>query len=160
MIHPSVNAFYSYNSRVLFGNSESVKTQFDENIGKTYGLQLSIPIFNNLNTQTSIKKSKLNILKSENLLQQAKLDLENLIHQSLKNAQGASKTFEASIKTFQARETAYDYAKERFKNGAINTLDFLQIQKQYENAQSELIKSKYDYVFKIKVLEFYYGTEL
>ena len=59
-----------------------------------------------------------------------------------------------------ARETAYYYAKERFKNGAINTLDFLQIQKQYENAQSELIKSKYDYVFKIKVLEFYYGTEL
>ena len=160
MIQPSVNAFYSYNSRVLFGNSESVKTQFDENIGKTYGLQLSIPVFNNLNTQTSIKKSKLNILKSENLLQQAKLDLENLIHQSLKNAQGASKTFEASIKTFQARETAYDYAKERFKNGAINTLDFLQIQKQYENAQSELIKSKYDYVFKIKVLEFYYGIEL
>ena len=160
MIQPSVNAFYSYNSRVLFGNSESVKTQFDENIGKTYGLQLSIPVFNNLNTQTNIKKSKLNILKSENLLHQAKLDLENLIYQSLKNAKGASKTFEASIKTFQARETAYDYAKERFKNGAINTLDFLQIQKQYENAQSELIKSKYDYIFKIKVLEFYYGIEL
>tara|TARA_B100001939_G_C16938495_1_gene617216 strand:+ start:1107 stop:2426 length:1320 start_codon:yes stop_codon:yes gene_type:complete len=160
MIQPSVNAFYSYNSRVLFGNSESVKTQFDENIGKTYGLQLSIPVFNNLNTQTNIKKSKLNILKSENLLRQAKLDLENLIYQSLKNAKGASKTFEASIKTFHARETAYDYAKERFKNGAINTLDFLQIQQQYENAQSELIKSKYDYVFKIKVLEFYYGIEL
>ena len=160
MIQPSINAFYSYNSRVLFGNSESVKTQFDKNIGKTYGLQLSIPIFNNLNTQTNIKKSRLNILKSENLLQQAKLDLENLIYQSLKNAQGASKTFEASIKTFQARETAYDYAKERFKNGIISTLDFLQIQKQYENAQSELIKSKYDYIFKIKVLEFYYGIEL
>ena len=160
MIQPSVNAFYSYNSRVLFGNSESVKTQFDENIGKTYGLQLSIPVFNNLNTQTNIKKSKLNILKSENLLQQAKLDLENLIYQSLKNAKGASKTYEASIKTFHARETAYDYAKERFKNGAINTLDFLQIQQQYENAQSELIKSKYDYIFKIKVLEFYYGIEL
>jgi len=160
MIQPSINAFYSYNSRVLFENSESIKTQFDENIGTTYGLQLSIPIFNNLNTQTSIKKSKLNILKSENLLQQAKLDLENLIYQSLKNVQGASKTFEASIKTFQARETAYDYAKERFKNGIISTLDFLQIQKQYENAQSELIKSKYDYIFKIKVLEFYYGIEL
>tara|TARA_B100001093_G_scaffold520499_1_gene616866 strand:+ start:10491 stop:11810 length:1320 start_codon:yes stop_codon:yes gene_type:complete len=160
MIQPSINAFYSYNSRVLFENSESIKTQFDENIGKTYGLQLSIPIFNNLNTQTSIKKSKLNIIKSENLLQQAKLDLENLIYQSLKNAKGASKTFEASVKTFQARETAYDYAKERFKNGSINTLDFLQIQQQYENAQSELIKSKYDYIFKIKVLEFYCGIEL
>ena len=145
---------------VSLGNSESVKTQFDENIGKTYGLQLSIPVFNNLNTQTSIKKSKLNILKSENLLQQAKLDLENLIYQSLKNVQGASKTFEASIKTFHARETAYTYATERFKNGVISTLDFLQIQQQYENAQSELIKSKYDYIFKIKVLEFYYGIEL
>ena len=70
------------------------------------------------------------------------------------------KTFEASIKTFQSRETAYNYAKERFKNGAINTLDFLQIQQQYENTQSELIKSKYDYIFKIMVLEFYYGIEL
>tara|TARA_B100000900_G_scaffold283146_1_gene242485 strand:- start:5088 stop:6407 length:1320 start_codon:yes stop_codon:yes gene_type:complete len=160
LIQPSINAFYSYNSRVLFDNSESIKTQFDENIGKTYGLQLSIPIFNNLNTQTSIKKSKLNIIKSENLLIQAKLDLENLIYQSLKNAKGASKTFEASVKTFQARKTAYDYSKERFKNGSINTLDFLQIQQQYEDAQSELIKSKYDYIFKIKVLEFYCGIEL
>lgn len=61
-------------------------------------------------------------------------------------------------KTKLARETAYNYAKERFENGALNTINFLQAQQLFEASQSDLIKAKYDYIFKIKVLEFYFGV--
>ena len=47
--------------------------------------------------------------------------------------------------------------KERFENGALNTINYFQAQQLFETAQSELIKAKYDYIFKIKVLEFYFG---
>ena len=159
-MQPSVSGYYSFSSRIIMDSPISYQNQFDLNAGSTYGLQISIPILNNLNTKTNIQKSKLTILKNRNLLNQAKLDLENTIYQLLNDAEGSLKSYEASQKTFKARETAYNHAKERFKNGALNTLNFLQIKQKFEAAQAEIVKAKYDYIFKIKVLEFYFGVSL
>lgn len=156
-ILPTMSGYYSYNSRVIIDAPTSLKNQFDLNAGESIGLQLNIPILNGLTTRTNIKKSKLNVLRNKNILDQTKLDLENTINQSLNDAEGALKAYEAAKKTNIARETAYKYAKERFENGAMNTINFLQAQQLFEASQSDLIKSKYDYIFKIKVLEFYFG---
>ncbi len=152
-----MSGYYSYNSRVIIDSPTSLKNQFDLNAGESIGLQLNIPILNGLTTRTNIKRSKLNVLRNKNILDQTKLDLENTINQSLNDAEGALKAYEAAKKTNIARETAYKYAKERFENGAMNTINFLQAQQLFEASQSDLIKSKYDYIFKIKVLEFYFG---
>ena len=154
---PSLSAFYSYNSRVLFDNPSSFSNQLDINAGQNFGLQLSIPIFNGLNNNANIKRSRLAVKKSEYSLNQIKLDLENTINQAYTDANGSLKAYEAAEKTLAARKLAYEYAKESFGNGAINTFNFLQAQQRYESAQSELIKNKYDYIFKLKVIEFYFG---
>ena len=154
---PSATAFYSYNSRVIMDAPTSLKSQFDLNAGESIGLQLNIPILNNWSSRVGIKKSKLNVLRSKNLLDQTKMDLENTIYQALNDAKGAMKSYEAAKKSEIARKTAYNYAKERFENGALNTINYFQAQQLFETSQSELIKAKYDYIFKIKVLEFYFG---
>ena len=154
---PSASAYYSYNSRVIMDAPTSLKSQFDLNAGESIGLQLNIPIINGWSSRTGIKKSKLNVLRSKNLLDQTKMDLENTIYQALNDAKGAIKSYEAAKKSEIARKTAYEYAKERFENGALNTINYFQAQQLFETAQSELIKAKYDYIFKIKVLEFYFG---
>jgi len=154
---PSASAFYSYNSRVIMDAPTSLKSQFDLNAGESIGLQLNIPIINGWSSRAGIKKSKLNVLRSKNLLDQTKMDLENTIYQALNDAKGAIKSYEAAKKSEIARKTAYEYAKERFENGALNTINYFQAQQLFETAQSELIKAKYDYIFKIKVLEFYFG---
>ena len=156
---PSVSAYYSYNSRVIIDAPTSLKSQFDLNAGESVGLQINIPLINGFATRSNIKKSKLNVLRSKNFLDQTRLDLENTINQSLNDARGAMKAFEAAKKTELARKTAYNYAKERFENGALNSINFFQAQQLYESAQSDLIKAKYDYIFKIKVLEFYFGID-
>ena len=97
------------------------------------------------------------MLRNKNILEQSKLDLENTVNQSLNDARGALKAYEAAKKTNLASKTSYNYAKERFENGAMNTINFLQAQQRFESSQSELIRAKYDYIFKIKVLEFYFG---
>ena len=155
---PSASAFYSYNSRVIMDAPTSLKSQFDLNAGESIGLQLNIPIINGWSSRAGIKKSKLNVLRSKNLLDQTKMDLENTIYQALNDAKGAMKSYEAAKKSEIARKTAYEYAKERFENGALNTINYFQAQQLFETAQSELIKAKYDYIFKIKVLEFYWNT--
>ena len=154
---PSASAFYSYNSRVIMDAPTSLKSQFDLNAGESIGLQLNIPIINGWSSRAGIKKSKLNVLRNKNLLDQTKMDLENTIYQALNDAKGAMKSYEAAKKSEIARKTAYEYAKERFENGALNTINYFQAQQLFETAQSELIKAKYDYIFKIKVLEFYFG---
>ena len=154
---PSASAYYSYNSRVIMDAPTSLRSQFDLNAGESIGLQLNIPIINGWSSRAGIKKSKLNVLRSKNLLDQTKMDLENTIYQALNDAKGAMKSYEAAKKSEIARKTAYEYAKERFENGALNTINYFQAQQLFETAQSELIKAKYDYIFKIKVLEFYFG---
>jgi outer membrane protein len=154
---PSIAGYYSYNSRVIIDAPTSLKNQFDLNAGESIGLQIKIPVLNGLTTRTNIKRSKINVMRSQNFLDQTKLDLENTINQSLNDAKGALKAYQAAKKTKLARETSYNYAKERFENGALNTINFLQAQQLFETSQSDLIRSKYDYIFKIKVLEFYFG---
>jgi outer membrane protein len=60
----------------------------------------------------------------------------------------------------EARQVAYNYAKEKYDVGLMNSFDFNQSQTLLTNAQSEVIRTKYDYIFKIKILEFYFGIPL
>ena len=154
---PKLTGFYSYNSRVLFDAPTTLSHQLDVNAGRNFGLQLSIPIFNGMANNTNIRRSKIIIQKSTYALEQVKLDLENTINQAYNDAKGSLKAHQAAEKTLKARKLAYEYAKERFDNGGMNTFNFLQAGQRYEAAQSELIKTKYNYIFKLKVIEFYFG---
>jgi len=156
---PKLSGSYSYNSGVLFNgpNDDSNILAFPAKAGQVFGLNLSIPIFNGMTNNTNIRRSKINIQKSTYALEQVKLDLENTINQAYNDAKGSLKAHQAADKTLKARKLAYQYAKERFDNGGMNTFNFLQAGQRYEAAQSEMIKTKYNYIFKLKVLEFYFG---
>ena len=138
----------------------SFSDQFDLNDGQNFGLSLSIPILNNFARRNNVNQTKINIMRSENNLLQRKLDLENTVNQSYNDADGAFKAYQASLKLVEARELAFNYAKDKFDVGAMNAFDFTQAKQRYELAQSELIRTKYDYIFKLKVLEFYFGVPL
>ena len=88
------------------------------------------------------------------------MDLENTVNQSFTDSKGAYKAYLASQKLVKARELAFEYAENKFEVGAMNSFDFTQAKQRFELAQSELIRTKYDYIFKLKVLEFYFGVPL
>ena len=138
----------------------SFSDQFENNAGQNFGLSLSIPILNNFSTRSNVNRSKVNILRNENQLLQKKLDLENTINQAHNDAEGALKAYSASKKSLESRKLSYDYAREKFDLGAMNSFDFTQVKQRFESAQSDLITSKFDLIFKIKVLEFYFGVPL
>ena len=138
----------------------SFTEQFDSNKGQNFGLSLSIPILNNFSTRTNVNRSKVNVERSENLLSQTKLDLQNTINQAYNDAKGSFKAYEASQKSLESRKISFEYAKEKFNLGAVDSYEFSLIKQRYESAQSDLIISKYDLIFKSKVLEFYFGIPL
>ncbi|MFD0976647.1 TolC family protein [Salinimicrobium gaetbulicola] len=140
------------------GNPLPFFEQLENNDGISYGLQLNVPIFNGFSTRNAVKRREVNILRSEYQLEQAKLDLEANVYQAYTDAKGALKAYEASLVALEAQTLAFEYATERYNVGLTNAFDFSQAKFNFENAQSEVVRTKYEYIFNLKVLELYFGV--
>ncbi|MDG1271993.1 MAG: TolC family protein [Flavobacteriaceae bacterium] len=138
----------------------SFADQFSLYDGHNFGLQLSIPVFNGKSLSNAVKRSKVNLQRSKNLFSQQQLDLETSVNQAFNDSKGSYKLYEAALKTENATRRAADDALERFQAGAMNSFDYVQAKQRYEAAVSEAIRAKFDYVFKLKVVEFYFGLPL
>ncbi|MFJ1473237.1 TolC family protein [Capnocytophaga cynodegmi] len=154
---PRLSAQWGYNSRWSKNYPENFWSQIDQNKGMYAGLSLSIPVFNGFSTVGNIKRQEINLLRSQWNKQQAELTIEKNVYQAYTDASNAKKLFEATEKTLQAKKQSYIYANERHAVGLMNTFDFNQAKYQYENAENESIRAKYQYIFKIKVLQYYFN---
>lgn len=137
--------------------------QLSDNDGISYGLNLSLPIFNGFSTRNNVKRSLVNVKRNEFQLEQAKLDLESTVYQAYVDAEGAKKAYDAALASFESQELAYEYAKTRFDVGLTNSFEFSQSKLRYSTANIEANRTKFDYIFKLKVLELFFGipaTEL
>ena len=170
---PTIQGFYGFNTRISYadvatisGNSIVTKpanpfwTQFNDNKGQSFGAQLSIPIFNGFSARNNVERSKVNLEKTKIALEQQNLDLQRTIYAAFTDAKGSLNANESAISTLEARQEAYNYAKEKYAVGMMNSFDYNQAQTLLVNAQSEVLRTKYDSIFKIKILEFYFGIPI
>lgn len=131
--------------------------QLSRNDGFSYGVQLNIPVLNGFATRNQVKRNEIGVLRAQYRLEQAELDLEANVYQAFTDAKGAFKAYEAALVAVEAQEKAFEYATERYAVGLTNAFDFSQAKVRYENAQREVLRAKYDYIFKLKVVELYFG---
>lgn len=144
----------------IIGGPDALFDQFSRNDGYNFGVSLSIPIFNGFSIRNNVKRSQVALDRSKYQLEQANLDIETNVYQAYNDARGALKAYEAAQKTLLARKEAFDYSKERYNVGLLNAFDYNQSQSRFEQAQSDVVRTKYDYIFKLKVLEFYFGIPI
>ena len=168
---PTLNGFFQYGARYsdatqpLPDGSGGVFTPgfidqlwiFD---GISYGAQLNVPIFNGWSTRNNVKRSQISLEKSRLQFEQDKLDLETTVNQAYVDVTTFAKAYEAAEKTLEARRLAYQYAKERFEVGLMNSFDFSQAQSRVDNAEADVVRTKYNYIFRLKILEFYFGIPI
>ncbi len=171
---PNLQGFYSFNSRISYAeqpifdsnsnligfSNPSFFNQFRNNKGQNFGLQLNIPILNGFTVRNNVDRAKVGVERSKISVTQSETDLERTIYQAFTDANGAFKTYESAEVAAEARALAFNYAKERFDVGMMNTFEYNQAQTLYSNAQSEVIRTKYDYIFRTKVVEFYFGIPI
>lgn len=148
------------NFNPVLGGPLPTLEQFDKNKGQNFGLQLSVPIFNGLSVRNNVQRSKVNYEKAKLNFEQQELDLERNVFTAFTDTKAASKSYEAALVTLEARQLSFNYAKERYEVGLMNVFDFNQAQTLLINAQSEVLRTKYDYIFRTKILEFYFGIPL
>ena len=151
---------FEANRSFVFGKAAPIFDQFSDNKGHNFGLQMSVPILNGFSARINVARNKVTLLKSKLALDQTEQDLERTIFTVYTDANGALKAFEAAKQTLEARENAYNYAKERYAVGMMNAFDFNQSQSLYATAQSELLRTKYDFIFRTKIVEFYFGLPI
>ncbi|QBN18823.1 TolC family protein [Flavobacterium nackdongense] len=168
---PTLQGYYNINTRISYANTFDFQTQtskpadpfsqqFTDNKGQAFGAQLQIPIFNGWAAKNNVERSKVNLEKSKIAVEQEELALQRNVYTAFTDAKGGLNAYESAIISAEAREEAYKYAKERYAVGMMNSFDFNQSQTLYTVAQSEVLRTKYDYIFKIKILEFYFGIPI
>jgi len=136
---------------------KSFTDQVDENENYNVGFRLSIPIFNGLSARTSVQKAKLQARNAELNYENTKLQLRQNIESAHNDAVSALKRYKAAEKSVVALQTSFGYTQERFNVGLIDSFVFNTEKNRLNNAQSELLQAKYNYIFSTKVLDFYQG---
>ncbi|NDP26091.1 MAG: TolC family protein [Flavobacterium sp.] len=164
---PTLQGFYNINTQISYQNNAIISQpaapfgqQFKDNRGQAFGAQLSIPIFNGFSAKNNVERSKVNLEKSKIAVEQEELALQRNVYTAFTDAKGGLNAYESSLVALDARQEAYNYAKEKYAVGMMNSFDFNQSQTLLSAAQSEVLRTKYDYIFKIKILEFYFGIPI
>ena len=148
------------NRSLVLGKPLPFFDQFSENKGHNFGFQLNVPILPGFSVKNSVARSKVSLERSKLALSQSELDLERNVYTAFTDAKGALNSYESAVSALEARQESFNYAKERYAVGLMNVFDLDQAQTLFSNAQSEVIRTKYDYIFKVKVLEFYFGIPI
>jgi outer membrane protein len=134
--------------------------QLNNNQNKSIGLTLQVPIYNGWQVRSAISKAKLAEEEAKYSLNQAQLDLNKTIQQAYADAIAALKNFNAAETKVSAQQEAFKYAQQKFEVGLMNAVDYNEIKKNLTTAESELLQSKYRYLYTTTVLRFYMGKPL
>ena len=124
------------------------------------GLGLSIPIFNGWMVNTNVNNAKLNIENYQLELKNTKNILYKEIQQAYADATAAMKKYKASQNAVISMNEAFRYTEQKYNVGMVNSVDYNTSKNTLTQAQSELLQSKYTYIFLINVLEFYRGNPI
>lgn len=140
--------------------SKSYYDQIKNNIGFGAALQLRVPIYDNYSTGYNIQKSKLNIESAKLQKEQTVQDIKAKIQTALADYKAAKAQYEAADKSLAAQKNAFEATKIQYEIGAAGIYDFLNAKNLFEQTQNTLLLTKYDLVFKTKILDFYLGENL
>ncbi len=144
----------------LIREDKAFADQLDDNFNKSIGFRLNIPILNGFNSRINVQRAKIQVEQAQLNLDNTKLQLRQNIESAHNEAIAALKRYRAAEKSVNALQLSFNYTKQRFDVGLLNSFDFNNEKNRLNNAESELLQAKYEYIFKTKVLDFYQGKAL
>jgi outer membrane protein len=134
--------------------------QLEENFGQNIGVSLSIPIYNNGTNRINVQRARINSINQEINSQLVRNTLKTDIQSAVSNARSGKRSFDAAQRAQEAAQAAYDNAQKRFDLGSISTFEYSTARNTFDQAEVSLIRAKYQYIFFLKVVDFYLGREI
>ena len=136
------------------------REQFDENLSRSLSLNLQIPVFNRWRTRNNMQRAFIGNKQAEISAEQVRNQLRQNIETAHNNAVAALKSYQASSRQVEALERTFENVDNRYNLGVVNFVDYQVARSNLLQAQSDLTRAKYDYIFRIKILDFYQGKTL
>jgi outer membrane protein len=134
--------------------------QMWDNIGQSFSMGVSVPIYSNRQIKSNIDRAKINLITSRLNEQNVKNLLRKSVEQTYTDLRASVKKFEATKLQVAATEAVYLNAEKKYSVGVMGATDFLIQKNNFTQSQSNLIQAKYDYIFKRKILDFYQGKAI
>lgn len=156
----SFSAGLGTNYYTVNGESSAFGSQLKNNLNKYVGFNLSIPIFNRFSTRNKVRISRLQQTDMALQLDNVKKGLYKEIQQAWYNAVAAESKYNASEVAVSANEESFRLMSEKFDNGKATSVEYNEAKLNLNKAQSDRLQSKYDYLFRTKILDFYRGRGL
>jgi outer membrane protein len=153
---------FSLDQLSLYSDFETVPffNQVKDNVNRSMFFSLNIPIFNGLSNRTNVQMARIGQANAKLESLNVRNQLRQTVETAFADATAAYKTYEAADYSLRAQKEAFKYAKIRYEEQVINGVDYAQARSLRDSALSEKIRSQYDYVFKLKILEFYQGKTI
>lgn len=141
-------------------NNAPFSDQLKNNGQKSIGFSLSIPIFNRFQVRNSVRSARIAIHNRELLMENTKKTLYKEIQQAYYNATAAQEKYVSSDKSVDASKIAFSYAEERYGAGKSTVFEYSEAKTKYAQSLAEQTQSKYNFIFRAKILDFYNGTPI
>ncbi|MBK9982384.1 MAG: TolC family protein [Saprospiraceae bacterium] len=138
-------------------NPISYGTQLDNNLGYGFGLTLSVPIFNNYSAKAAVENAKINVINAAISTDLVKQTLKTNIQNALTSAKASKKSLQAAEASSLAAKVALKNADRLAEIGSLNNFEYLSARNRSDTAELNELIARYDYYFKIKVIEYYMG---
>lgn len=152
------NYYYTYGDNGLLNETLSYQLK---NKGQEYiGLSLNIPIFNRFSVRNQVRQARFNIETQRLTLENAKKDLYKEIQTAYLNATSAREKYRAAVEAVKSTSESFMYAQKRYEEGKSTVYEFNEAKTKLGRSLSEEIQAKYDYIFRSKILDFYYGIPI
>jgi outer membrane protein len=135
--------------------SEQFRTN---NVYKSYGLQLTIPIFSGLQNRASYIQQKVAYKNSQLLTKNAEYQLKNDVQRSVYNFEGVKKAYVVSQAQLRAAQMALDLETERYNLGVTNFIDYSVANRAYIQALTDQTQAEYNLLFQKIQLDYTLGT--
>ncbi|CAA7393505.1 TolC family protein [Chryseobacterium fistulae] len=134
--------------------------QYQDNFGQNISLSVTIPIFNKGITKLQVEQSKINESLAKNALEQEKQKVRESVQKAQFDVDANYETFLAAVETEKSTQLALSFADDSYAAGRSTIYDVNIARNNYANAQGSVVQAKYNYLFSLKVLNFYSGSPL
>ncbi len=134
--------------------------QLNENLAFGFGLSLSIPIYNRGQNKANQDLAQLDVARAKIASEQIKNDLKIDVQRAVADVKTGKEQYEAAIHSAEANRAAYADTEKRFDLGVANSLELVTAQSNRNQAETDLSIAKYQYIFRLKVLDYYLGRPI
>ena len=148
---------YAYQNSITGIDKVSFGNQLNRYFGQAVGLNLNVPLFNSHQSRTQWERAKINVRQTQLQDDQEKQTLRSNVYNSYQDAYSSLQKYNSSKKSVAVSEKALDYAQKRYDAGLLGTLDLITTRNNVFTAKIQELSNHYEYVFKLKVLEFFKG---